>query len=95
LAAGTFEVSDAEAHHLRTVLRVKVGDSVSLFDGAGGEAAGRIARVGRREVVVEVAAGAVRWVGFEGRQVVVATAVPKGTRQRMLVEKCTELGTTG
>ena len=43
-----------EAHHALHVARVRVGDAVALFDGAGREARGPIAEAGRSGVTVSV-----------------------------------------
>lgn len=84
-------LTEAEAHHAAHVLRLRAGGEVELFDGRGGRASGRIASMGRGEVVVAV----------EHRQaprpqprpaVHVAFAVPKGKRLDWLLEKATELG---
>lgn len=80
-----------EAHHLIHVIRAKPGMEVTLFDGSGAEFPARVERVGRSEVELEVLER--REVDRERRrQVVLATALPKGDRQRWLVEKAVELG---
>ena len=80
-----------EAHHLIHVMRGKVGDTVELFDGGGSEFTAEIRRVGRSEV--ELAIVEVRGVDREAAvAVTLAVALPKGDRQRWLVEKATELG---
>ena len=35
---GIVPLDEAERHHAINVMRVKVGDSITLFDGRGGEA---------------------------------------------------------
>lgn len=44
---------EGEAHHLRHVLRLSVGDAVRIFDGRGREWAAVVAAESRREVTVE------------------------------------------
>ncbi len=91
LTIGRVILSEEEAHHARTVLRISAGDAVELFDGAGGVAKGVVAGVSRSEVAVEVAQ--VSQVPFAGRvQLTLATALPRKQRQGFLFEKCTELG---
>jgi 16S rRNA (uracil1498-N3)-methyltransferase len=53
---GTGEVPlpQAEAHHALHVVRVSPGDAVILFDGAGRELTGHVARTSRRDVTVSV-----------------------------------------
>ena len=45
---------DAAAHHVARVLRLRIGDLVTLFDGSGGEYAASIHEVSKKEVVVDV-----------------------------------------
>lgn len=82
---------DDEAHHLAHVMRAKPGDQICVFDGGGGEWLARVARLRRNEVDLEL---------IERRDcdrelstdVTLAVALPKGDRQRWLVEKSVELG---
>jgi 16S rRNA (uracil1498-N3)-methyltransferase len=82
-----------EAHHLLHVMRVAVGDEVTLFDGGGAEFSGEIVRCGRTSVEVRVLdrREVDRELPFE---LVVGVSLPKGDRQKWLVEKLTELGVT-
>jgi len=82
---------DAEAHHASHVMRVRVGDVVTLFDGSGCEFAARVAKVGRSEVRLAIESRAV--VDRElRRDVSLCSALPRGDRQRWLSEKAVELG---
>lgn len=92
LVVGTeARLTEAEAHHAIHVMRVRAGDAVVLFDGGGCEFAARVVKVGRSEVLLAVEAGAV--VDRElSRSVILCTALPRGDRQRWLVEKAVELG---
>lgn len=84
-------LGDAEAHHLLHVMRASVGDEVVVFDGSGYEYAARVVRTKRSEVELEVVAR--HDVSRElTHKVVVGVSLPKGERQRWLVEKLTELG---
>ena len=80
-----------EAHHLLHVMRAKVGDTLALFDGQGHEYAATIQSVSRSQV--QVLAGPQQLVSRESpAQLTMAVALPKGDRQKWLVEKLTELG---
>ncbi len=81
----------AEAQHLLRVLRLKVGDEVSLFDGKGHEAAAEIATVSRSAAELRLLS---EWVARPRTvpEIILGTAAPKGDRFRWLVEKVTELG---
>lgn len=82
-----------EAHHLAHVMRADAGTEVTLFDGEGAEFAARVAKVGRATVDLDVLSrNAIdRELPFE---LTLGVALPKGDRQRWLVEKATELGVT-
>ncbi|HRF02118.1 MAG TPA: RsmE family RNA methyltransferase, partial [Pirellulaceae bacterium] len=85
-------MAGSEAHHLRHVLRLEIGDEVTLFDGSGLEFAARIERTGKHEIELTVVER--REVTVESpRRVSIASAVPKGDRQQVLLEKLVELGT--
>jgi 16S rRNA (uracil1498-N3)-methyltransferase len=82
---------DAEAHHAAHVMRIGVGDSVTLFDGSGYEFAARVAKVGRSEIQLAIEGRAL--VDRElRRDVTLCSALPRGDRQRWLIEKAVELG---
>ncbi len=49
-----YRLPGAVAHHALRVLRLAVGDRVTLFTGAGGEFAATLARADRREAVVHI-----------------------------------------
>jgi 16S rRNA (uracil1498-N3)-methyltransferase len=90
LSATPIIVSGDEHHHIARVLRARPGDAITLFDGAGGEVAARIVRVGRDET--ELAADAPVASAGVGTPLVLLTAVPRGGRMDFLVQKCSELG---
>ena len=91
LTEGRVILTGPEAQHLIRVLRAKLGDEELLFDGTGREYRGRIERIGRGEI---------EFVLLETREVnndpeielTMAVALPKGDRQKWLIEKLTELG---
>jgi 16S rRNA (uracil1498-N3)-methyltransferase len=84
-------LTGAEAHHLINVMRARQGAKVILFDGSGLEFLARVEQLGRNEVGLTVL----------GREEVdrelplvltLGVALPKGDRQKWLVEKAVELG---
>lgn len=83
-------LSPEESHHALRVLRLGVGDAVTLLDGAGVEAHGsvlaadkRAVRVGVRERIVHPPLPCA---------VTLLQALPKGRFMDIIVEKATELG---
>ncbi|MCH7885260.1 MAG: 16S rRNA (uracil(1498)-N(3))-methyltransferase [Planctomycetes bacterium] len=91
LAPGSVVLPEEESHHAIASLRAVIGDEVILFDGAGGEASGRIERIESRQVQV-----AVGHISHHGRELpialTIAVAMVRAHRQAYLIEKCTELG---
>ncbi len=93
ITAGSARLVGDEAHHMLRVMRLKVGDSVQLFDGTGYEYLAEICSVGRDWVELTIKSSEVvdRELSVE---LIVAVAIPKGDRQRVLIEKLVELGVT-
>lgn len=89
LSASHLSLDNEQADHARRSLRLTAGDSVELFDGAGGVAEGRVAEV-KKHVTIQI---------LDRRQVDplrpvidLAVALPKGARADVLIEKASELG---
>ncbi len=84
-------LTGAEAHHAQHVMRAGVGQQITLFDGSGREYLARIAAIDRSSITLTILE--TRSVSREAqRQVTVGVTLPKGERQRWLIEKLTELG---
>lgn len=82
-----------EAHHLLHVMRARVGDSIALFDDSGDEFTAVVESLGRSNATVQILER--RTVNRElPFALTVGVALPKGDRQKWLVEKLTELGVT-
>ena len=82
-----------EAHHLLHVMRAKVGEQVTLFDGSSDEFTAEVVKLSRATAELQILERRIldRELPFE---LIVAVALPKGDRQKWLVEKLTELGVT-
>ncbi len=91
IQGATATLVGSEAHHLLHVMRTQPGHQVVLFDGQGGEYEAEIVRC--RRATVELALGARQAISRElPFTLTLAVALPKGDRQRWLVEKAVELG---
>ncbi|MEZ2294553.1 16S rRNA (uracil(1498)-N(3))-methyltransferase [Variovorax sp. RCC_210] len=89
-AGASLALPSGAARHVQ-VLRMQPGDALTLFDGAGGEYAATVERMGRSDVAVVV--GAHLAVEREApRAVHLAVGMPANERMDWLVEKATELG---
>jgi 16S rRNA (uracil1498-N3)-methyltransferase len=87
----TTELSGSEAHHLISVLRLKAGQKVELFDGAGTVAGAAIAEIKKRQVVLRIEQ-IKRYPPRATGRIIIAPGIAKGERFDWLIEKCTELG---
>lgn len=84
------EITDAEAHHLLHVLRIRTGQTLSLFDGSGNLADAVVESTTRRSVLCRVLQR--HSVPRESAgKLTVAVSPPKGDRLRWMIEKLTEL----
>ncbi|ADW19472.1 protein of unknown function DUF558 [Desulfobulbus propionicus DSM 2032] len=85
------ELSGAEARHIASVLRLKPGQAVELFDGQGQVCAAVLQTVGKHQVTARVTA-----IRNERPAVSVpltlAQCLLKGKKMDLLVQKATELG---
>jgi 16S rRNA (uracil1498-N3)-methyltransferase len=80
-----------EAHHLSHVMRAQKGETVILFDGSGDEYTATVERLGRSEVELVIIDR--QNVDREGQlHLTLAVALPKGDRQKWLIEKAVEIG---
>lgn len=94
LRSNTDFVLEAEpSRHLARVLRLGVGDALTLFDGQGGEYSGEITAVDRKQV--QVRTGAHRPTETESPLAIhLGIAISRGERMDWIVQKATELGIT-
>ena len=88
----TVTLPDAAAHHATRVLRLRVGDAVTLFDGNGEERLGAIASAGR-DVTVTIKS-ACPGIPEPALQITLVQALPSGDKMDWVVQKAVELGIT-
>jgi 16S rRNA (uracil1498-N3)-methyltransferase len=88
-AGDSVTVRGDEARHV-VVKRVRVGEQLTLTDGAGVTALGTVTAVATSSVTVQV--DAVSASEPEPPRVVVVQAIPKGNRGELAVEMLTEVG---
>jgi len=90
---GRVMLAGPEAHHLIHVLRAVPGMRVVLFDGSGAEFPAVVQKVGRSEI--ELLANSRELIDRElPFDLTLGVALPKGERQKWLVEKAVEMGVT-
>jgi 16S rRNA (uracil1498-N3)-methyltransferase len=89
-ASPAVSLSAAQGHYLGTVLRLGIGDDVSLFNGRDGEWRGRIAQINRGAVTVTLQTQIRLQQRADDLWLVFAPI--KRTRVDFMIEKATELG---
>jgi len=92
-ADGTVRVTGDEARHAITVARIRVGESISVGDGAGLIIEGNVASIEATELTVDV--HVVRREELPRPQLWLAQALAKGDRDELAIQAATELGVSG
>jgi 16S rRNA (uracil1498-N3)-methyltransferase len=90
----TVTLTGDEARHLREVLRLKVGDEVFVFDGAGREFRCTIANARRDIALLDRCEEVVPTHPESPLRLTLAVALLKGEKFDLVVQKATELGVT-
>lgn len=80
-----------QAHHVANVMRMSVRDTITLFNGAGLDATCEITSISKKRVELQVVDTKQVTRRLDGC-LAIAVAMPKGDRQKVLVEKLVELG---
>jgi 16S rRNA (uracil1498-N3)-methyltransferase len=84
-------LSPAQARQLSAVLRLRAGDAVTVFDGAGREWTAQLTLVTPRRATARLLEEAPR-EARPGLRVTLAQVVPRGAAMDLIVAKATELG---
>jgi len=91
LAVGlTVSLPEAVAHHVQ-VLRLPLGELVTLFNGEGGEYSASLTEIGRRSASAEVKAHHPREAELPFA-ITLAQALPEASKMDWIIEKAVELG---
>ena len=91
--SGSYNLPPDAAHHASRVLRLRVGDTVEIFDGIGSEGRGVIADLSGKSVTIAnlVATDSKRESPL---RVVLAQALTSSEKMDWVIQKATELGVT-
>jgi len=90
-AGGSCELPEDTAHHAIHVLRIRTGEEVTLFNGRGGEYAGRVSSIQRLRVSIDLLEH--RALERESPlHVVLVQGVSSGERMEFTIRKAVELG---
>jgi len=86
-------LADDSAHYLRSVLRLKIGSEIRVYNGSGGEFSAFLVEVSRKAIEIRVG----EW--FDKKiepklDITLALAITRGERMDIAVQKAVELGVT-
>lgn len=90
-ASGGFVLDEDEARHASSVLRMTTNDECLAFDGRGGEARCALTKVSKRAIELKV----IERLDTNRelpKQILMAVALPKGDRQKTLVDFLVQVG---
>nr|NDG09020.1 16S rRNA (uracil(1498)-N(3))-methyltransferase [Oxalobacteraceae bacterium] len=86
------ELPEDLSHHIG-VLRLKAGDTITLFNGRGGEFNATLSLIEKRSVTADVKTFDAR-EAEPGHALTLAQALPEGSKMDWVIEKAVELGVT-
>lgn len=89
----TVALPDNVAHHVH-VLRLCVGDNISLFNGSGGEYVATLIQIEKKHVAAEIKAFSPRDAELP-YAITLAQALPEASKMDWIIEKAVELGAAG
>lgn len=81
------------SHYLKTVLRVSLGQMISLFDGQGRECSATVTQFQGKNVLVEAGSWVLRSVESP-LQITLAQGISRGEKMDFTLQKAVELGVT-
>ena len=87
---GQVRIIGPEAHHIRNVLRMQIGERAELYDGKGAVVFAQMSRISAKEAVFQVLSR--QHQAESGLPLTLAQAVLKGKKMDLLIQKATELG---
>lgn len=89
-AGSKIKIAGAEAKHAMSVRRLQIGEAISVSDGQGNKARGKVSQLSKE--FLELNVESVESIERPKPQLVLVQALAKGDRDEMAVQACTELG---
>ena len=93
VAGSTFVLSGPEAKHAVSVRRMLPGEAIAVSDGVGLKLRGKVSKVGKDTLEIEVES--VATVALPSVRLHLVQALAKGDRDELAIQACTELGLHG
>lgn len=85
------QVTGEDAHHIRSVLRSRIGEDVILCDGCGMDYSGTIKEIGEKEILIQISRKEVS-SSEPKTKVTLFQGLPKGDKMEWIIQKCVESG---
>ncbi len=89
---GVVELPASNGEHLVRVLRMQVGQSLTLFNGDGRDHAAEIVRIDKNRVLVRVTSAGIDIAAESPLRITLAQGIARGEKMDWIVQKATELG---
>lgn len=86
-------ITGGDVKHISRVLRMEVGDEVTLCDGEGNDYAAKISSITKDEVLLDIL-GKNRCKAEPDCRITMYQGLPKAGKMETIVQKCVELGIT-
>jgi 16S rRNA (uracil1498-N3)-methyltransferase len=84
-------ITGSDVHHIKAVLRMKVGDELEMLDGTGTVYSAKIAEIKKDKITCDITESRRLETG-DRRPVTIAQCLPKAKKMDLIIQKCTELG---
>ena len=89
-AGSKIKIAGAEAKHAMSVRRLQIGEAISVSDGQGQKARGKVSQLSKDFLELDVES--VENIERPKPRLILVQALAKGDRDEMAVQACTELG---
>jgi len=84
-------IKGSDAHQIKDVLRMKVGDDLELLDGCGTIYSSKVLEIQKDKVVCDILSNRTEEKAPKVK-VTIAQCLPKAKKMDLIIQKCTELG---
>ena len=85
------EITGSDVNHIKNVLRMNVGEEISVSDGCGTDYFGTIEVLGRESVTVHIENSWVSYVELPAK-ITLFQGLPKADKMELIIQKAVELG---
>ena len=93
IGENTAKIEGGDVKHISRVLRMEIGDEVTLCDGEGNDYAAKISSITKDEVLLDVLSKS-RCKAEPDCRITLYQGLPKAGKMETIVQKCVELGIT-